>query len=572
MNHQQPGNGDRPANSEATCTGAKAQRLVDAELLQIGRGPRLGDGDTDTDTDNEGDDSGSSRRDFLSLMGFSLGAVGLGAGCRAPVMHAIPLPMATPEMVPGVSLTYATTCGACPSSCTLLVKQRDGRPIKIDGNPDSPLFGGGTCATGQAALLSLYDSSRLRGPHWNGQPSTWAEIDERVAAALSSLGAPGGAGAGGQQIVLLSGTITSPSTRALIAAWARRYPNFRHVVVDAVSAGALREATRRTFGRAVVPHYRFDKARVVVALEADFLGTWLSPVEFARGYAAIRRASGAAPAMHVQIESGYSVTGSNADLRLPVPPSALGAVAAALYARLAQRAGGAVAAANFPVADDPLTEEGLSPKQLDAIADHLWRARGVSLVVSGSGDADTQTLVAGMNILLGNIGHTVDVARPSLQRQGDDAALATLIAQMTDGQVGALMIYGANPGYDHPDGPAFLEGLKHVPLSIAFASHVDETSAYVQAICPDHHFLESWGDAEPIEDTLSLAQPLIAPLFGTRAAPESLLRWLGGRDSHHDFVRSFWREAIFPRQTVETDFDAFWDRTLQGGLLRTALT
>jgi len=311
-----------------SCNGDKAQRVADAALLQIRRGPPApvrASADLVDEAVDEGDgQAGSSRRDFLSLMGFSLGAVGLAGGCRAPVQKAIPLPVASPEMVPGVALTFATTCGGCPSSCALLVKQRDGRPIKIDGNPDSPLFGGGTCATGQASLLSLYDGDRLRGPLWHGQPIGWAEIDQKIRAAMSALAAAGGAQSD-RRIVLLSGTITSPSTRAVIAAWRHRFPHFRHVVADAVSASALREATRRTFGRAVVPHFAFDRARVIVGLEADFLGTWLSPVEFARGYAASRRTAvaGKSSWLHAQIESGYSVTGSNADQRIAVAPSEL---------------------------------------------------------------------------------------------------------------------------------------------------------------------------------------------------------------------------------------------------------
>jgi len=195
-----------------------------------------------------------------------------------------------------------------------VVKQRDGRPIKIEGNAESTLFGGGTCATGQATVLSLYDDARLRGPLWQGQPVKWPEVDRHVMDALRE------ATSGKREIVLLSGTINSPSMRRIIAEWRTRYPNFRHVEYDPVSLSALRAANGQSFGRAVVPHYAFDKARVIVGLEADFLGTWLSPVEFARQYASNRKPE-AVPALHVQFESGMSVTGSNADVRVAVPPS-----------------------------------------------------------------------------------------------------------------------------------------------------------------------------------------------------------------------------------------------------------
>src|ERR1041385_7992373 len=215
---------------------------------------------------------GNTRRDFLSMMGFTVAAAGL-SGCRAPVQYAVPQVTASEQLVPGVANWYATTCGGCPSACSLLVKQRDGRPIKIEGNDQSTLFGAGTCATGQATVLSLYDGERLRGPVWKGKPTSWTEIDRSV---LDSLRA---AEASGRAVVLLSGTITSPSTLEIVAGWTKRYPKFRHVVYDAVSLSAMRAANAESFGRKVIPHYSFDKARAIVAIEADFLGAWLSPVE-----------------------------------------------------------------------------------------------------------------------------------------------------------------------------------------------------------------------------------------------------------------------------------------------------
>src|SRR5512140_1993560 len=177
-----------------------------------------------------------ARRDFLSLMGFSLAAASL-SGCRAPAQKAIPLLVATDRVIPGTSLYYATTCGGCPSACSVLVKQRDGRPIKIEGNPQSPLFGGGTCAVGQATVLSLYDDARLRGPRWGGRGASWEEVDRRV---LDSLAA---ARAGGGSVVLLSGTISSPSTLRIVESLGERHPGFRHVVYDASSLTALRKAS-----------------------------------------------------------------------------------------------------------------------------------------------------------------------------------------------------------------------------------------------------------------------------------------------------------------------------------------
>src|SRR5215831_1039980 len=334
-----------------------------------------------------------TRRDFLSLMGFTLAAAALG-GCRAPVEYAVPSMAGSDQITPGVASWYATTCGACPSACSLLAKQRDGRPIKIEGNDRSTLFGGGTCATGQAALLSLYDNERLREPHWHGRPIRWQQLDEQVTDSF------GTARRQGRQIVLLSSTLNSPSTLEIIGDWARQFPNFRHVVYDAVSLSALRAANAECFGRAVVPHYAFDKARIIVGLEADFLGTWLSPVEFARQYAQTRAPEGE-PSLHIQFESGLSVTGSNADLRVPVAPSEIGPIAVSLLCRIAERAG----------VDSVARPQERNAEKLDAVANQLWRHRGKSLIVSGIQDKSLQVVVNTLNMLLGNIGVTIDLTR-----------------------------------------------------------------------------------------------------------------------------------------------------------------
>jgi molybdopterin-containing oxidoreductase family iron-sulfur binding subunit len=483
-------------------------------------------------------------------MGFTLAAAGV-SGCRAPVQNALPLLVGSDQLIPGVPNFYATTCRGCDSSCGLLVKQRDGRPIKIEGNAESTLFGGGTCATGQATVLSLYDDERLRGPLWLGQPAKWEEIDQHVLDSLK------GAQSSGRKVVLLSGTISSPSTRAIVDEWRERYANFRHVMYDAVSFSALRAANEESFGRAAVPHYSFDKARVIVGLETDFLGTWLSPVEFARQYASSRKPEGE-PALHIQFESGLSVTGSNADVRVPIAPSQLGVAAAALLTRIAHKAG---------ISEMPDVADPLDGKKLDAIADELWKHRGESLIVSGSNDLPVQMIVNALNSFLGNIGKTIDLDRPSLQRTGDDAAMTELIDEMGRGEVHTLLLYGVNPGYDHPEAERFLKGLERVTLSVSFADRRDETSSHASAICPDHHFLEAWGDAEPVESYLSLAQPLIAPLFETRAAQESLLKWLGHEPpNYYNYLREFWRNNIFAAHEKSPDFELFWERSLQQGV------
>src|SRR6185295_17062523 len=203
---------------------------------------------------------GETRRDVLKMMGFSLGALATAGalGCRIPERRALPLVSEPEDLVPGVADFYATTCGGCAAGCGLLVKVRDGRPIKIEGNPDSPLSLGGTCARGQATVLSLYDEQRFKGPTWLGQATSWTEIDAAVSSRLAAVAARG------HGIVLLTAPGLGPSFRRLIAAWQERFPGARHRVHEAISLSALAQANERSFGLAVVPRYRLDLARLVV--------------------------------------------------------------------------------------------------------------------------------------------------------------------------------------------------------------------------------------------------------------------------------------------------------------------
>ena len=495
----------------------------------------------------------ASRRDFLTLAGFSVAAAAISACSRGRVQKAIPFLNKPEELTPGVPNWYASTCGGCSAGCSLLVKTRDGRPIKIEGNDESPLFGGGTCAVGQATVLSLYDDERLKRPLWRGESASWEDVDQRIEAHLRE------AAAARKRVVLLSRTILGPTTRHLIREWTDR-PGFEHVTYDPVSFTALREATRASFGVDGLPHYRFGRARTIVAIDADFLGTWLSPVEFTRDYAAGRRPENTAGmSRHIQFESGVSLTGSNADTRITIAPSERALVALALYERIARKHG----MAGLPDVPDGF----IDPHVLDGAADDLWRTRPESLVVCGADDVATQVIVHATNALLGGVGTTVDVDRPSLQRQGDDLAVARLIDDMEHGRVDMLIVYGVNPAYDYPQSDRFAAAMRNVPLTVSCADRLDETAAQAHAVCPDHHFLEAWGDAEPVASFFSLAQPTIAPLFETRAVQDSLLKWLGRAPDFYEYLRGYWRETLYPQQSRYAAFDEFWDHSLHDGVV-----
>jgi molybdopterin-containing oxidoreductase family iron-sulfur binding subunit len=483
---------------------------------------------------------GFNRRDFLRLAGFALAGTAL-AGCqRAPVRHAVPFLVQPEGAVAGTSAYYASVCGGCNAGCGLLVKNRDGRPIKLEGNPAHPLSRGGLCAAGQASLLGLYDRHRLREPLRGGRPAAWAEVDQAVLTQLQGLRDQRRA------VYLLTGSLTGPTSRALTQRFLGTYPNARHVVHDNRPGSAIRAAHFRTHRARVLPHYHLDRADVLVSIDADFLGTWISPVEFTAAYQAGRRPQGNPPRMsyHVQFESRLSLTGSKADQRLTVQPGDLGLILSHLAVRLAQRG-------DVRLPEERLDEPPVSGRFLDHLADTLWQSRGRSLVVCGSQDVPLQILVNFLNHVLGNYGTTVDVARPSNQWQGNDGDLESLLRELHEGRVGAVIVHGCNPVHDLPNGAALADELGRVPLLVCCSERLDETARLAHLVCPVPHYLESWADAEPVNGVVSLTQPAIAPLGNTRSLLESLAAWTdpaGGRvPGAYDLLRGTWEEEVLPR-------------------------
>ena len=495
--------------------------------------------------EKSGDITATPRRDFLKFLGFSVAAASLAA-CEAPVRKTIPYLIKPEQVTPGASNWYASSYHDGYDYCSILVKTREGRPIKIEGNTSSSVTKGGTNARIQAAVLSLYDNARLKGPMANGAPISWDNADREIAAKLQAVTSAGG------KIRILSSTIISPSALKAIEDFGKKYANTKHVVYDAVSCSAMKAANKESFGVEEIPSYHFDKANVIAAFDCDFLINWISPIEYSRQYAETRKLNGGKKTMskHVQFESSLSLTGSNADERYHVKPSMQGAAIASLYNAIASKAGATTINAGAT---------GELAKPMAMLADELWENRGKSVVVSGINNTAIQNLVNGINSMLDNYGNTIDLDNHCHLRQGNDADVAMLMDEMGKGEVGAVLIYNCNPVYSSPMGKQFADALKRVSCSVSFADRADETASKCQYICPDHHPLESWNDAEPKAGKYSLTQPTIAPLFNTRQFGESLLVWSGSTMNYRDYVMQHWNANILKGKS--------WNETLQEGVL-----
>jgi MoCo/4Fe-4S cofactor protein with predicted Tat translocation signal len=494
---------------------------------------------------NQSEDGGSSRRDFLKMMGFSLAAASLAA-CEAPVRKAIPYVNKPVDIDPSVANYYASTYVSGGDYASIVVKTREGRPIKVDGNEMSSITQGGTSALVEASILSLYDGQRLKGPQVDGAEAEWTAIDAELPAKLRAAG----------NIKIVANTLLSPSTDRAIRQFSEAMGDVELITYDPISSYGISKASETYYGSNVLPSYHFDNAKVIVSFGADFLGTWISPIQFAKQYSKGRKISKENPNMsrHFQFESNLSLTGANADYRTPIKASQSGLAVLSLYNLLAGKAGSAA-----------LSGGSMELPHLAKAADELWANRGASLVVSGSNDPNVQVVIHAINELLGNNGQTVDFTQPTYYRKGNDSRMNELVTELNAGRVGAVIFYNCNPVYDFARGQELAEGIAKAKVSIATTETKNETSSLVQYLTPDHHYLESWNDFNPKRGEYSLSQPTISPLFNTRQAQESLLKWAGNNTSYYDFIRENW-QGIFESQEASTDFQEFWDRCLYNGV------
>ncbi len=548
--------------------------------------------------DQEGK-TGLARRDFLTIMGASM-AMASFACARRPVHKIIPYVVKPEEITPGVANWYASTCQECSAGCGILVKTREGRPIKIEGNPEHPLNRGAICSQGQASVLGLYDPDRLKAPILRNRVDglqreiSWSDADATLQKKLKEVASGGG------RVRVLSGEIQSDATRRLIREFLSAFKAGVHVEYEPLALEDLTQAQLQSYGAAVVPHYQFDEANYVLSLGADFLGTWNSPVEHTQGWSKGRKlegqvASRAKLSKVVCFESMMSLTGANSDERYPVRPGDELKVALAIACELivnqkkSRFAGDSVVVGALSayqpekVAAELGLEGGVST--LRRLAEELWNARGKSLVVAGgisSQTKDSLALQVAANLLnsaLENEGKTVDGTVSYSQMRSSFAAFTQLLAEMKAGQVDALIVYQSNPAYTLPESVLGLaEAFKKVPLVIMVADRFHETASYADYILPDHHALESWGDASPRKGVYTLQQPTLAPIHGTRGFQDTLLSWrkaglvVSGLASRvqdwHEYLQSHWKETVYRESSAAGTFEQFWDGALRTGVIQ----
>ncbi|MGJ8713569.1 MAG: TAT-variant-translocated molybdopterin oxidoreductase [Maribacter stanieri] len=475
----------------------------------------------------------TNRRDFLKYVGFSTAAASLAA-CEGPVVKSIPYVVLPENIVPGVANYYATTVANGFDFASILIKTREGRPIKVENNTLAKI-GGSANARIQGSVLSLYDSTRLQGPMANGEPVEWDVLKATVKAKM------GGLKGSAKKIAILTQTYASPSTDRLMADLVAANENVVHVTYDAISEDAALNAFENKYGERALADYDFEKAELIVSFGADFIADWQGG-GYDAGYSKGRVPKNGKMSRHIQLEANMSLTGANADKRVAMKPSAQKVVLAKLYGKL----NGTSVGGNTSEYD----------VLVDSIAAEIKKAGSNAVVVTGLDDVNAQTVVLAINNMLSS--KAFDTAAPKYIRKGSVKAVNALIADMKAGRVGALLMDGVNPVYSLPNAADFKEGLAKVDLTVAFSTNWNETTEAVQYVGATNHYLESWGDVQIKKGYYSLMQPTIKELFDTKQFQTVVLELLGSEQSYYDYIKDTWSSSVLN--------GANWNQALQDGV------
>ena len=469
----------------------------------------------------------TSRRDFLKFLGFTTAAATLAA-CETPVTRSIPYVVKPEEITPGIANYYATTIYDGLDYASVLVKTREGRPIKIESNKNS------TNSRVQASVLSLYDSARLKNPLKKGVETEWELLDDEIKNKLSQDKT--------KKIVLLTCTILSPSLKKIISQFKAKYSNVEHIMYDSIPYDGILDSNLHCFGIRALPKYSFNKAKTIVSFGADFLGNWLNN-EFSTDYIMGRNPKEGKMSKHYQFESNLSLTGSNADKRIIIKPSEQKILLSDLYLAL-------------------YNDKNPKDERLLEVVNKLKNNFGKSIVLSDSNDKETQIIVNSINNFLGNYNETISWDDPSYLKQGNTSKLKNLINEMKSGNIGTLIMHKVNPAYNYYDSDEFKKSLSKVELKISSSLYNDETAIMMDYVCAENHNLESWGDANPTHKTYNLIQPTISSLFNTRQFEDSLLNWLD-EDDYYSYLKSFWRDkGIDWQKSLHDGFFTIKDKRL----------
>ncbi|HEU4648197.1 MAG TPA: molybdopterin-dependent oxidoreductase, partial [Gemmatimonadales bacterium] len=506
------------------------------------------------------------RRRFLTVLGASSAGAAALSGCSTDrVQKLIPYLVQSEDQVPGVSTYYASTCTECSAGCGLHVRTREGRAVKLEGNPEHPINRGKLCSRGQASLQGLYNPDRVKAPMARNAAGGFDEItwDDAIGRLAAKLGAAGG------KVAVISGA--GRGTFSDLLADFTATLGGKVVRYEPFDSEAERAANKAVFGRDELPALDFAKAQYIVSFGTDFLGTWLSPTEFARGYAESHGFNDGKKSKHVFFGSRMPLTGLNADEWYLVTPGSEAVIALAM----ANLVGGGSALSQY-TPEMAAKESGVPAEVIRRVAKEFAEAKPSLAVAGGAGirhrgAVEVCTAANLLNQAAGNIGQTVRFGADLPSGDGY-AALEQLGAALDGGQVAVLVVHEANPLYTLPASTGFAAKFKKAGYKVATSLYLDETAAQCDLLLPNHHALERWDDARPRAGVYGLMQPVMEPVFKSMNTGDVLLKVaqkMGGpmakfsAPSYEQHLKGRW--ADLAKEQKQSDADGFWRAALQRG-------
>ncbi len=498
-----------------------------------------------------------SRRGFLKLMGASLAMAGMTACTKQPLEPIVPYVRQPEEVIPGRPLFFATAFTLGGYAGPILVESHLYRPTKIEGNEQHPASLGGTDVFAQASILGMYDPDRSQTIAHLGDVQTWGSFLEAIRGPLNAQKAVQGAG-----IRILTRTVSSPALADQLKTVLKLYPQAKWHVYEPVNRDNVLEGAKLAFGQPVETQYKLENADVIVSLDADFLyAGFPGSTRYIRDFAKRRNPDAGNMSRLYVVESTMSSTGAKADHRLPVRAGDVATFASHLQAAIGSY-------------EPVLTlEHPEQQKFANALVQELRNHRGSSVVIPGDHQPPAvHALAHAINAKLGNIGKTVVYTDPvDANPVNQTDSIKDLVADMRAGKVDMLFILGGNPAYDAPADLGFADALKNtsIPMRVHLGLYQDETAELCQWHVNEAHYLESWGDARAYDGTVSIVQPLIAPLYGGKSAYELTALLAGQAEATgHEIVQGYWQ-----KQHPGADFEAFWRKSLHDGWIEgTAFT
>ncbi|WP_462136895.1 molybdopterin-dependent oxidoreductase [Candidatus Mycalebacterium sp.] len=537
---------------------------------------------------NENGKQGITRRDFLKVIGVTGGVAAASGGCSPePVEQIIPYVIPPENTIPGIPDYYSSTCRECPAGCGVIVKTREGRAIKMEGDPDNPINSGALCASGQAALQGLYNPDRIKSPLAKNEsgkfrPVTWKDAEKTVAEKIGELVSQGK----GRRVVYLDG-VSAGSYGELLNIWtgaigARKYS------YETFSHEPIKKANEIVFGLNSIPSYEIGKAEYLLSFGVDFLETWLSPIYNGKGFGSLREVKKGKTGKVVQVEPRMSMTGANADRMIQINPGTEIYLALAIANVMSRK----TEAEDYlrqlvrQYTPEKVAEKTSVPVEtINEIAEEMISKKSLAI---GGGAATTASnateLLVAINILnylSGNLNETINFADTlAISSSTSYEEITALIKDMQNGKVAALIIRGSNPVFSLPQSAGFAEAMKKVPFTVSFSPFMDETTQMCSLVMPDNHTLESWGDFRARAGFHGITQPAVSRVFNTKASGDVIISVskqmketadLFAVTDYYSFMREYWKR-LGTEISPGTPFETFWSETLKKGGVPMALS